>query len=138
MAAPYPMELRQRVVDAYNDGEGTFEEVAERFKVGEATVNRWVNRARRMGAPEVLPMGGKRRDYLVTPEGEAFVKQVLADVPDSSVPELVAAYKQEFDVAVSESSMKRVLKRLGYTRKRGSGGRQLRSGRMLWRAEKRS
>ena len=37
-----PAELRERVVSAFNEGEGTYDEIAERFKVGRASVIRWV------------------------------------------------------------------------------------------------
>ena len=46
MPAPYPKELRQRVVDAYQQGNATQEEVAKRFCVGLPTVVRWVGRFR--------------------------------------------------------------------------------------------
>lgn len=115
------------------NGEGSFRELAERFKVGEASVNRWVALKRRTGSLQPLPRPGRRRDRLVTPAGEQFIEGVLEDIPDSSVPELVAAYEEEFGVKVSDSTMKRTLKELGFTRKRGSSVRQMRSAPMSWR-----
>ncbi len=41
MPEAYPLELRERVVAAYERGEGSFVTIAEKFQVGEATVNRW-------------------------------------------------------------------------------------------------
>ena len=34
-------DLRRRAVDAYEDAEGTLEEVAARFCIGTATLTRW-------------------------------------------------------------------------------------------------
>ena len=138
MPGAYPIELRQRVVEAHENGEDGFRELAERFKVGEASVNRWVSLKRRTGSLEPLPRPGRVRGRLVTEEGERFLEGVLDAVPDSSAPELVVAHEKEFGVRVSESTMKRTLKRLGFTRRRGSSARLMRSAPMSWRRERRS
>lgn len=41
MAEAHPVVLRQRVVQAYERGEGSFAMFAKRFRVGEASVNWW-------------------------------------------------------------------------------------------------
>ncbi len=41
MAEAYGMELRERVVRAYEAGEGSYGGIAARFALGEATVKRW-------------------------------------------------------------------------------------------------
>lgn len=45
-------DLRQRVVEAYERGEGTQPQIAERFGVGEASVRRWVALKRKTGGLE--------------------------------------------------------------------------------------
>jgi transposase len=47
MAEAYPVELRERVVKAYEAGQGSYPTIASKFLVGEATVRRWVGQ----GAP---------------------------------------------------------------------------------------
>ena len=47
MANPYSIELRERVVGAYEAGMGSYPEIAKIFNLGEATVKRWVWRYRR-------------------------------------------------------------------------------------------
>lgn len=126
MPAPYPIELRKRVVTAHHDGEGTFAELAERFCVGEASVNRWVALERRTGALDAQKPGSAKP--LVDATGRAFLEQVLKDVPDSTGPELVEAYEENFGVSMSISTMYRTLGQMGFTRKRGPSGRQLRFG----------
>ncbi len=138
MPRAYPIELRERVVAAHENGEGSFAELAERFKVGEASVNRWVSLKRRTGSLAPLPRPGRVRARLVTPAGEQFIEGVLEDLPDSSVPELVAAYEEELGVKVSVTTMKRTLKQLGFTRKRGSSVRQVPCAPMCWQRAKRS
>jgi len=124
---PHPMELRDRVVSAYHDGEGTYVELAERFKIGEATVKRWVWRKARTGTLKPAAMGGSRGSVF-DDAGLAFIADVLEAVPDSTCRELVSAYEEEFGVTVGLSTMNDRVRTMGYTRKRGPSGRQLRSG----------
>lgn len=64
-------------------------------------------------------MGGARRQRKVNAEGEKFIADVLAEVPDSSMDELAAAYEEEFGVSMHKSTTARTVGRMGYTRKRG-------------------
>jgi len=41
MGWPYSLDLRDRVVGAFDVGDMTDEQVAELFRIGEATVHRW-------------------------------------------------------------------------------------------------
>lgn len=61
MAAPYSIDFRNKVVEAYNMGKGSFASIADRFMIGEATVNRWVTLVRKHGTVTPKPMGGARR-----------------------------------------------------------------------------
>ena len=122
MAGPYPKELRERVVKAWKNGEGTFKEVGARFMVGEATVNRWVSRERRTGSVAASPMGGARHGYLVDGPGEDLLKELVDTYPDSTLRELCSAYEVDRGVKVSPQAMSETLRRLGYTQKKGSFG----------------
>lgn len=136
MGRAYPMELRQRVLTAYDDGEGTFKELAERFAIGEATMNRWVSQMRRRGTLEPMRQGRPPGPVAVSEAGASFIESVLLEIPDTTAPEMVAAYDEEFGIRLSEATMKRTFSRLGFTRKRGPSGRQQQSGRMLWQKGK--
>jgi transposase len=113
------VELRERVVAAYDEGEGTYEELAERFMVGRATVDRWISRARATGSVEPSPMGGARHERKVTTEGEKFVRELLEAIPESTQRELADAYQEQFGVKLHRSTMGRSVERMGFTRKRG-------------------
>ena len=89
MPGPYPKELRERVVNAYLRKEGTYEQLAVRFDVGPATVDRWLARYRERGSVEPSAMGGARRKCKVDATGAEFIETILAEVPDSSMDELV-------------------------------------------------
>jgi transposase len=42
MPIPLPIELRHRVVDAFNAGGGTLRELSDRFSISAASMFRWV------------------------------------------------------------------------------------------------
>lgn len=127
MPQAYPRELRERVVNAWKAGGLTQKEVAERFSVGQQTVVRWVARLRKTGSVDPAPMGGARRPHVVDEAGAVLVRSLLDCVPDMTLPELCAVYDESRGVRVSPQTMSDSVRRLGYTRKRGSsaGGRRV-------------
>lgn len=131
MASPYPQALRKRVITAYENGEGSFRELAERYGVGVASVNRWIALRRRNGNVVPLPMGGARHQPKINEEGRAFLVATLEEVPDSSIPELVKGYEETFGVSVSAETMRLTVRALGYTKKKRSGEPQHR-GDLTW------
>lgn len=116
MPAPYSDDLRERVVGAYLSGLGTYGEVGDRFSVGEATVNRWVNRFRRTRSVSPDPMGGDRHSKL-DEAGRDLVRQLVEEQPDITRQELVAELATH-DLPVSTSCVQRALEALELTRKK--------------------
>jgi transposase len=60
MVASISLDLRQRVVDAYNRGGLTYAAVASLFSVGQASVCRWLRRNRETAVTAALLQ--KRKD----------------------------------------------------------------------------
>lgn len=136
MAKPYPIELRERVVDAWLKGDLTQEEVAKRFSVCSQSVVRWVGRLRATGTAALAAMGGAHRPYQVDPAGAEILCGIIDCLPDSTLPELCSIYLERTGIVVSPQTLSDTVRRLGYTRKRGSSEdgprpplRRLRSGR---------
>lgn len=123
MPGPLPNSLRRRVVEAWENGEGSFATLGRRFKVGEASVNRWVSLKRKTGSVAPKSMGGARRPPVVDEAGMQFLRETLGAIPDSTLVELCASYLEEYDVVVSPQTMSDTVRRLGLTRKRGSSAR---------------
>lgn len=136
MARAYPMELRERVIEALNNGEGTYEELAKRFRIGVATVDRWAALDRQTGSIVPRPVGGARQPPKLTPDAQRHVIEVLEERPESTLGELAAAVEARFGISMSERTMGRSLDRLGITRKRGLSVHLRRSGRTLSRSGK--
>jgi transposase len=119
MPKPHPQELRARVVAAHKRGEGSFAELAQRFMVGEASVNRWVSRERKTGSLQPKAMGGPRRPRVIDGQWEGVLRDVIANNPDCLLRELCDLYEEASGKRVCPQSMSRVVKRMGITRKKG-------------------
>ena len=133
MAAAYPTWFREKVITAYESGDGSFARIGERFRIGEATVNRWVSQKRRLRTLEPKKPTVPSRKRLVDDEGEQFLRDTLEELSCSTLRELAEAYEEEFSIKVDPRRMSEVVRRLGFTRKRGSSGRGLPRERMSWR-----
>ena len=121
VAEPYSAELRQRVVDAYEAGEGSYSVLAARFSVGEATVKRWVRRRRRLGHDEPDPKRGGTPSTIAAAE----VETILSRLEDPTAAEATAEYNRgrRGRARVHVSSIKRALHRYGYVVKKNDAVR---------------
>jgi transposase len=117
MPKPLSIDLRRRIVAAYEEATTTFHEIAARFSVGEATVNRYVNRFRREGTFEPKPHGGGTAPLLGERE-HAQIAALVAEKSDRTIAELVTELSRQFGCAVSPATMSRTVAKLGLTRKK--------------------
>jgi transposase len=116
MPNPYPTELRERAVRAYESSDETYREVALRFAVGEATLQRWVRRQRTTGVLDPLAKGGG----WTSPVDVALLHALVRARPDRTTDELTRAYNREASAKarVHRSSILRALQRTGYVFKK--------------------
>ena len=130
------MELRIRVVAAYEAGAGSYPEVASQFDVGEASVKRWVLLHRRRGDVVPAAKGGGTPSMITLTDLEA----ALAKVRDATAGELTAEFNRchARRHRVHVSSIKRALRRHGYVKKKGADGRWRVSGRTSSPSERRT
>ena len=117
MAKPLSVDLRTRVVQAYQDANDSMAQVAERFGVGLASVNRWVNRLRKTGSLHPLPYAGgppPKVDEL----GLCLLSTLLSEQPDATRLEVAHSYNLERGISLSPATVGRELRRVGLTRKK--------------------
>jgi len=117
MPEPLSLDLRERIVAAYERGDLTRDQVAELFRVGRASVNRLVRRFRETGSVEPSPHGGGKPRKL-TARGEKVLRALVSEFPDATIPEFVGLLLERAKLAVSTSTVSRELARLGFTRKK--------------------
>lgn len=122
MPNPYPTVLRDRAVRAYEAGEETCEQVAARFHVGVATLERWLRRQRLTGTLDPLAKGG---GWTSPVDGE-LLRRIVGEQPDRTTDELTREYNRRAAAAgrVHRSSILRALQRFGYVFKKNDRGRQ--------------
>jgi transposase len=133
MAEPHPVELRQRVVAAYESGEGSYSEISERFDVGVASVKRWVRLKRELGRVTPKPKAGGTQSSIEADELEAIIDKLS----DPTAREITAEFnrRRRGDARVHVSSTKRALHRHGYVVKKNAAGRWSVCGRTSARSE---
>lgn len=119
MPNPYPKELRERAVRAYESRTDTYKDVAARFAIGPATLMRWVQRQRDTGAVDPLVKGGG----WASPVDWTVLKRLIDERPDQTTDELTRAYNRVAPQdRVHRSSIWRARRRGGYVVKKNARG----------------
>jgi transposase len=116
MPKPISVEVRERVVAAHREGLGTYDELAEIFSVGSASVNRWLRMARDTGSLVAkLPPG---RTPKLDEGARAVLRELVETRPDATLAELGASLEQRLGVRLVPSAIFKVLAKMGITRKK--------------------
>ena len=113
----YSLDLRQRVVAAYEHGKGSIAEVAEQFNVGQTFVKKMLRQKRERGSVAPLAHGGGRQPSLSDKEHRLLRQKVKAQ-PDVSLSELQEHLESTAQVTVSHPTIHRSLRASGLSRKK--------------------
>jgi transposase len=91
MAAPYSLDLRERVVAAVAAGMSR-KRAAAHYQVSHSSAIRWTRRQAETGSSAALPMGGKKPFTLANEE--AWIRARVEEKPDITGRELLAELTQ--------------------------------------------
>ena len=113
------MDLRERIVEAYEAGEGSYAAIAERFSVGPTVVGNLVRQKRDLGtlAPQVHKRG---RKAAVTDEKKEALRERLEAYPDATVLE----HRDALGIECSEKTMWQTMRKMGWRFKKSPRVRQ--------------
>src|SRR5579859_367833 len=111
----YSTDLKERLVRAVADGQ-PMREAARRLGVAVTTVKRAVVRERETGSLERKPIPGRPR--AIRSEQDAILCGRLEAAPDATVREHCAWWAEQFGQELSETTMWRAIRRLGWTPKK--------------------
>ena len=113
----YSLDLRERVVSAYETGEATITEIAQRFFVGETFVKKMLRQKRETNSLERLPhrAGAKKR---LSKADRRWLARQIKETPDFSLQELQEKLFLEINKRVSLATISRELKDLRLPRKK--------------------
>ena len=109
----YPIELRERVMRAVEEGDQTREEIADAFGVTSRWIRKLVQQYRETDSIAPLPHAGGREEKF-TPERLERLKALVDKKPTSTLEELRKASR----VPCCIMTVSRALQQLGYTRKK--------------------
>lgn len=108
----FSLDLRERVVAAYERGEGTRKEIADRFGVSEGFVKKMLNRHRTTGS--LAPLGGQGRKPAIRGAKVNALEAFVDRRPDATLAEM----RKHLKIACSIMAISNALDRLGYRRKK--------------------
>ena len=111
----YSSDLRERIVRAVGSGQ-PLRVVARQFEVGVTAVKRYVRLYQETGSVARQPIPGCPRR--IGPEQEAVLLARLQAEPDATVLEHCAWWAEHQGQPLSEATMWRALRRLGWTHKK--------------------
>jgi transposase len=117
---PYSEDLRRRIVQAIEGGSSK-SAAARLFGVSLSSVKRYSRIAQR-GVP-LAPRKGGGRPPKIDQTAEKLLKEDVKERPAATVSERRRFLEHVTGKALSNSTIKRLLKRLGFSRKNGLWGR---------------
>jgi transposase len=114
---PYSNDLREKIITAYQNGEGSLRHLAKRFSFSLNFVWLLLERFRKTGQVDPKPHGGGPKRTIAGKHADTLREWVKAH-PDATLAELRERFQKAAGVVVSCSTLAVTLKRLGYTRKK--------------------
>jgi transposase len=114
---PYSLDLRQKMVDSYSDGEGSIRTIAERFRVSADCVRRLLKQNREDGTIAAKAHGGGPQAKL-TPRELEVLQTLVGEDNDATLKQLAQRLAQHTQVKVSTTTISRALSKLNITRKK--------------------
>jgi transposase len=113
----YSLDLRQKILCAYDQHRGSQRALAALFGVSQSFLEKLLQRRRATGDVAPRPHAGGRQPRCDA-TALAFVRQVVQTQPDATLAELCTQLQRQRGLQVSVATMCRMLQRLGLPRKK--------------------
>ena len=115
---PISMDLRKRIVEAYDAGEGTRQEIADRFKVSLHMVKKLLAQRRKLGSlePQIHRCGRKAK---FDESDLQWLQETVKQRPDITLDELRKAFKKPCGI----TTIFRALRKIQASYKKNTQGR---------------
>jgi len=126
MPGPLPIELRERVVAAYEASHESYDAIAAQFGVARRALQRWVKLKRETDSVAPRPRGGGNFSQVDVP----LLEKIVAETRDATSHELTADYNARVPrrQRVHRSSIQRALRRAGFVFKKNAYVRRSKTG----------
>jgi transposase len=119
----YSIDLRQKILRAWERHLGSQRAIADLFGVSLAFVEKVLRQHRTTGDLAPKPHAGGQKPRLGT-AAQAIIQRLMGANPDATLEELCTGVAAEMGVRVSVPTMCRVLQRLGLPRKKSRSMRR--------------
>ncbi|MEG4025556.1 IS630 transposase-related protein [Microcoleus sp. S13C4] len=113
---PYSIELREKIVKIYEQGDTSIRKVAARFDVSKGFVQKILKQKQTTGHVQPRKQGESLKSVLNSRTIE--LTQVVEKYPDSTLSEYCEDWLMNYNEAVSPSMMCRELQKQNLTRKK--------------------
>jgi transposase len=113
---PYPIELREIIVKAYEQGNTSVRKVAARFDVSKGFVQKMLNQQKFEGHLQPGKQGGAMQSGLAGSETQ--LAAMVEKYPDATLAEYCEHWRDTYQQSICVSTMCRELKKLQLTRKK--------------------
>ncbi len=125
-------DLRKRIIESYDSGEGNRKEIAIRFKVSEDFVKKLLKQRKKLGHINSLPRGGSKPKF----QGELLqeLKEYVENHPDATLEQIHAIFSNKIKCVLQ--TIHNTLRRLGFTYKRNASCKRTRQGGCSRKAKK--
>jgi transposase len=110
---PYSQDLRQRILDTIQRGEGSLRRIARRFLVSVSFITRLLRTHRTTGSLQPAPQGGGNPAVL-TPGDLQRLRELIRQQPDATLEEC----RQRLGLSCRTMTIARALSRLGLPRQK--------------------
>jgi transposase len=117
MAAAYSIDLRTKILQAYQNKEGSQRQIAARFDVSASFVRNLLRKYRETGEVAAKPQGGDRRSKL-TEQQQEMLKEIISEKSDICLHEIQSIVQERTGISISISSLSKTLIRLKLRRRK--------------------
>lgn len=114
---PYSSDLREKIIQAYRNGDGSFRDIAKRFLVSLNFVWLLWQRYLTTGSVEPKPHAGGRVSVM-TEERLSVLRDLVEEQNDATLKELQEKFRQKTGIFVSSATISTALKKLKLPRKK--------------------
>ena len=115
----YSLDLRQKIVDVYQNEEISQRQLATRFSVTKSFVIKLLKQYRETGNIKPLAHGGGAK-LKTNPEQLEILAELIEDNNDATLEELCQMFQERTKVIVSRATMGRMSQRLNLTVKKNT------------------
>ncbi len=116
---PYSVDLRQKIIDVYKQGNVSQRQLARQFRVALSFIQKLIKQYKETGniAPKVRT---KQTPTKLTDEQLQFLKELVAENPEATLQDLRQKLAATTGVTISLSTVHRMLRRIDLFTKKSS------------------